>query len=80
MKRAASWRHCFNKPLTDLASPVLGLGPVDDHGECVDGFAVHQDRDLDQIALFVVLHLIIEAGVAARNRFEAIVEIEDDLV
>ena len=33
------------KPWTDLASPVLGLGPVDDHGEA-DGFAVHQDRDL----------------------------------
>ena len=52
------------------------LAAVHQHGERVDGLAVDQDVHLHQIALAVELHVVVEAGVALRNGFQAVVEIQ----
>ncbi len=58
----------------------VGEVAVDDDGEGVDGLAGDQDVELDHGRFPIVGQMIVEGSVAARNGFEAVVEIEDDLV
>jgi hypothetical protein len=53
---------------------------VDDHREAVDAVAVDQEVELDEVALAVVVELVVEAGVAAADRLQPVVEVVDDLV
>ena len=47
-------------------SPFLDrLGGVDDHGKGVDDFAIDEDVEFDEIALFIADHFIIERRIAA---------------
>src|SRR5262249_14315795 len=48
---------------------------IDDDGKRIDGIAIDEDRHLDEVALFVTLDVIIEARIAAADRFEPIVEV-----
>ena len=51
-----------------------------DEAERVDGVAVDHDRDADELAFLVAVHGVVEARIAAADGFEAVVEVEDDLV
>src|SRR5262249_45241160 len=51
-----------------------------DHRERVDRIAVDEDRHLDEVALLVAFDVIVEAGVAAAHRLQAIVEVEHHFV
>src|SRR5208282_3229386 len=48
--------------LAEQAAALLGAAPVHDDGERVHGLAVHQDGELDEVALAVALDVIVEAG------------------
>ena len=41
------------------------FGSVDNHGKSVDNFAVDEDVEFDEIALFIADHFIIERRIAA---------------
>ena len=56
------------------------MGTVRDEGQGVHGFGVDQDGDLHKVALDVAGDLVIEAGIAARHRLQAVVEVEHHLV
>src|SRR4029077_11767220 len=73
-------RNELLQPLAQRPPALLGIAAVDDEGERVDRLAVDQDVEQDDVAFLVAVDLIVEAGIAAADRFEAIVEIEDDLV
>src|SRR6267154_1917326 len=62
------------------AAAAFGAGAMYQHGKRIDGLAVDQDLHLDQVGGLVVGEVVVERGVALRNRFEAIVEVEHHLV
>src|SRR5262245_57877771 len=62
------------------ASPALGTRAMHDDGERIDRLAVHQDRHLHEIAGLMRLDLVVEGGIAAADRLEAVVEVEHHLV
>ena len=66
--------------LAQGAAAPLGLLAVDDDRERVDRLAVDEDVHQHEVALAVVVDLVVEAGIAAADRFQPVVEIEDDLV
>src|SRR3546814_11361754 len=68
------------EPLAHVAASRFGGGAVNDHREGVDRLAVDQDVHLDEIALAVPDLVIVEAGIAAADALQAIVEVEHDLV
>src|SRR6185437_14589379 len=49
---------------------------IDDDGERIDWIAIDEDRHLHEVAFLIALDVIVEAGIAAGNRFQAVVEIE----
>ena len=51
-----------------------------DDRERVDRLLVHEDIELDQRRFPVAGHMIVERPIAPGDRFETVVEIEDDLV
>ena len=55
-------------------------GAVDQHGQRIDRLGVDQDRHLHQVAVPVVLDLVVEAGIALRDRLQPVVEVEHHLV
>src|SRR6185437_15406528 len=57
-----------------LASPLVRFVTVDDDRERVDGVAVDEHVELDEVAGAVFEHLVVEAGVAAAHRLELVVE------
>src|SRR3990172_5503528 len=63
----------------ELPSPLIGLIPLDDGRQGIHRLPVHQDVELHQVPLPVVDQLIIQRAVPPRQRFEPVVEIEDDL-
>src|SRR3546814_4244124 len=67
------------EPLAHVAASRFGGGAVNDHREGVDRLAVDQDVHLDEIALAVPDLVIVEAGIAAADALQAIVEVEHDL-
>ena len=75
-----SWRGISSFSRSQSAAAALGLAAVDDHGQRVDRLVVDQDIHHHQIALAVVVELIVEAGIAAADRFQPVVEIEHHLV
>ncbi|MNQ87058.1 hypothetical protein D3C85_1022680 [compost metagenome] len=66
--------------LDHAASARLGAAAVDQHRQGVDRLGVDQDAHLDQVADLVVGDLVVERGIALRDRLQAVVEVEDDLV
>ena len=50
-----------------------------DRGERVDGLALEQDVDLDEVGGLVAVGLVVEAGVAAGAGLQLVEEVEDDL-
>ena len=70
----------FLQPLAHAAPARLGGAAVDDHRQRVDRFLVDQNRHLHEVALAIADLVIIEAGIALRQRLQSIVEIEHDLV
>src|SRR5262249_30258876 len=66
--------------LADRTAALLGLAAMGDETERVDRVLVHQDGNAHQIALGVAVHLVVEAGVAAADGFQAVVEVEHHLV
>lgn len=53
---------------------------MDQAGKCIDRFFIDADLQLYDIALAISVRFIVEGTVTARNRFELVVEIGDDLV
>ena len=53
---------------------------MDDDGERVDGVAADEDVHLDHGGDPGAGEVVVERGVAARDGFEAVVEVEDDFV
>ena len=51
-----------------------------DGRERVDGVAVQEDVDLDELRRLVVGELVVERCIAARRRFQAVKIVEDDFV
>uniref|UniRef100_A0A0N4ZLE2 Glucosamine_iso domain-containing protein n=1 Tax=Parastrongyloides trichosuri TaxID=131310 RepID=A0A0N4ZLE2_PARTI len=66
--------------LDHAAAARLGAGAVDQHRQGVHRLGVDQDRHLDQVADLVVGDLIVERGVALRDRLQPVVEVEHHLV
>ena len=64
----------------ELAAAVVGLIAMADEGERVDGLAADEHIELDEIGSPIAGEMVIERSVAARNAFEAIVEIENDFI
>src|SRR5512142_941168 len=64
--------------LGDLAPPVVRLVLVNDDAEGVDRFAIQQDVELDELARAVAQELVIDRRIAAANRLQLVVEIEND--
>ena len=58
---------------------LVGAVAVHDRGEGVDRLAVEQDVDLHEVADLQVGGLVVQAGVAARDRLQLIEEVGDDL-
>src|SRR5688500_15936765 len=63
----------------DLPPPVVRLVLVDDHGKGIDRVAVDQHVEPDEVARAIFEHLVVEAGIAAADRLQAVEEVEDDL-
>ena len=80
----ATWKSCRGirslQPLAQGAAAPLGLAAMDDDRQRVDRLAVDQDVHQHEVALAVVVDLVVEAGIAAADRFQPVVEIEHDLV
>jgi hypothetical protein len=53
---------------------------MDQHGERVDRLGIDQDRHLHEVALAVIGDVVVEGGIALRDRFQPVVEVEHDLV
>src|SRR5919197_1330579 len=64
--------------LGHLLAPLVRLVPVDDDGKRVHRVAVEQHVELDEVRRPVLQELVIEGGVATRDRLQLVVEIEDD--
>src|SRR5438094_8949995 len=64
--------------LGDLLAPLVRLVPMNDHGKRVHGVAVEQHVELDELGRPVLLELVVQRGIAARDRLQLVVEIEDD--
>src|SRR6267143_2868158 len=64
--------------LGDLAPPLVRLVAVDYHAERVHRLAVEQHIEADQIRGAVSEELVVQRGVATRDRLQLVVEIEDD--
>src|SRR5262249_29256345 len=73
-------RDEFLQPLPPRPPPPPPLAWVDQDPERIDRLAIPQDLHLDEIARPVVGELVIERSIAARYRFQAVVEVEDALV
>ena len=59
---------------------AFGALAVDDHGQRIHRFVIDQDGHFHQIAFFVFLDVIIEAGIAARHAFQPVIEIEHHFI
>ena len=62
------------------ATAAFGARSMRNEGKGVDRFIIDQDIDHGQIGLVVAFDLVVEAGIAAADRFEPVVEIEYHLV
>src|SRR6266566_4318889 len=62
----------------DLLAPLVRFVAVDDDRERIHGFAVEQHVELDEVRRPVLQELVIQRGIAARDRLQLVVEIEDD--
>src|SRR6266545_1612128 len=65
--------------LGDLAAPLVRLVRVDDDAERVHRVAVEQHVELYQLGRPVGEELVVERRVAARDRLQLVVEVENDL-
>src|SRR5215510_783587 len=64
--------------LGDLAAPLVRLVGVDDHAEGVDRLAVQKDIEFDELARAVAQELVVERCIAAADRLQLVVEVEND--
>ena len=62
------------------ASPALGFGAMHDAGKGVHGLGVHEHVQLHHVALEVAGLFVIHGAVAARDAFDAVMEIDEDFV
>ncbi|SOY47098.1 hypothetical protein CBM2588_A130033 [Cupriavidus taiwanensis] len=62
----------------DFAPAILRIGSVHDHRQRIDLVAVDQDIDLDHVGRAIFLELVVHRRVAARDRLQAVEEIEHD--
>src|SRR3954451_387782 len=63
----------------EVAALVVGPLPVDDQGQRIDAIAVHHQIHTDEIGRAVVLGLVVQRRVAARNRLQPVIEPEHHL-
>ena len=68
------------QPLAERPAAALGLAAVDDDRQRVDRLAVDQDVQLAPGRPRVAVDLVVEAGIAAADRFQPVVEVEHHLV
>src|SRR3546814_5218702 len=73
-------RDQIREALEHPPAPAFGGRAVDDHAERIDGLGIDEDAHLDEIAVAIADLVIVEARIAAADRFEPIVEIEHDFV
>src|SRR6478672_4783964 len=66
--------------LAHAAAARLGIAAVDDHRERVDRLIVDEDAHLHEVAGARADLVIVEAGVAAADRLQPVVEVEHHLV
>ena len=66
--------------LTERKAQGLALAAVHHDGQRVHGIAVYQDVHLHQVGFGIVLHVVVEAGVALGHGLELVVEIQHHLV
>src|SRR5260221_2879505 len=66
--------------LAQCSPAFLSGAAVDDEGERVDRLAIDENVEQDDVALLVAIDLVVKAGVAAADRFEPVIEVEDNLV
>src|SRR5581483_6161672 len=64
----------------ELAAARVRAVAVHDQRQRVDDVAVDPDVELHEVARREVVQLVVERGVALRDRLQAIVEVDDDLV
>ena len=65
--------------LGDLLPPLERLVPMDDDRERVHRLAIQQHVELDELRRPVLQELVVQGRVAARDRLQLVVEVEDDL-
>src|SRR5207249_6959051 len=72
-------RDLLAQLLDEQAAAVVGEVAVDDERERVDGLSADEDVDADEAPLAEAGEVVVEARVAARARFQLVVEVENDL-
>ena len=65
--------------LAHLAPEIIGMVGIGQRRERVDRLAVEQDVQLDELRRLVARAVVVERGIAFRNAFELVVEVENDL-
>ncbi len=76
-----SWRGIRSFSRSQSARPrCSACALVHDDAERIDRLGVDQDRHLHQLAFLVAHHLVVEAGIAARDRLQPVVEVEHHFV
>src|SRR5438445_11923474 len=64
--------------LGDLLAPLVRLVAMDDDAEGVHRLPVEQHVELHEVGTAVAEEVVIERSIAARDRLELVVEVEDD--
>ena len=68
------------QPFAHAAAAFFGHAAVDDQRQRIDRLVVDEDVHLDEVALAAADLFIVEAGIAAADRFKPVVEIEHHFV
>src|SRR2546429_437423 len=71
-------RNQLLQVLRDLPPPLERFVAMNDHAEGVDRLAVEQHVELDELAAPVREEFVVEGRVAARDRFQLVVKVEND--
>ena len=61
-----------------FSSPLVGFVPVNDDTEGINGIAVDQHVEFDQVARPISVELVVHAGVTTGNGFQPVVKVQDD--
>ena len=65
--------------LAHAAAELVGVVDMGEGAEGIDGLAVEQDVELDELGGTIACRMIVEGGVASGDALELVVEVDDDL-